>query len=147
MKDNDFTNESESSAAHQSRDSKSSADAKPIKSKILEKMKKIRDGGDEGGKLAAAIQKAAVRATIHGSGAWEEYMTLIVDGDPALLAKLKPLPDNPKNPQIFRRNLALSYLIGNGNCGATSTGGDPVTTTGLIYGVGDELDKPLPEKS
>ena len=108
-----------------------------IKSKIEDKMARIGKGDAEGKKLADAIQAAAVRATIGGAKSWKEYMSLIVDGDPALLAKLKPLPADPENKKVFKRNLALSYLIGNGNCGATST-------TGLIYGVGDELDKPMP---
>lgn len=142
---NDLSNESQSAIAEEYSESAVSANTVTVKSKILEKMKIIKAGGKKGKKLGDAIQKAAVKATVHGSSAWDEYMHLIVDGDPALLAKLRPLPANPKNPKIFKRNLALSYLIGNGNCGATSTGGDP-ETTGLIYGVGDELDKPLPGK-
>ena len=150
MSKNNLSNETGSSSAaveHKPKDSVAAEAPVTIKSKILEKMKIIKAGGKKGKKLGDDIQKAAVRATMKGSAGWEEYMSLIVDGDPDLLAKLKPLPMDSKNPKAFKRNLALSYLIGNGNCGATSTGGDPPdTTTGLIYGVGDELDNPLPEK-
>ena len=115
-----------------------------VRSKIEDKIMRIGKGDKEGKKLAAAIQAAAVKATIGGAKGWGDYMNLIVDGDPDLLAKLKPLPPNPENKKVFRRNLALSYLVGNGVCGATSTTGFGDGVTGLMFGVGDELDKPIP---
>ena len=56
--------------------------------------------------------------------------------DSGELAKLMVEPSNEDN---FERNLARTYLVGNGNCGAYTTGYI------LIYGVDQALDDFTPE--
>ena len=71
-------------------------------------------------------------ATILGAAAaWEDYMKMFAkDG-----AELNRLQAEPNTDENFEKNLARSYLVGNGNCGAASPGG-----TEYLFGVTDTLD-------
>ena len=72
------------------------------------------------------VRKRAVAATFEGKV--DEYMSIFTtEWDE--LAKLRPETNQNGNPAVFERNTTRSYLIGNGNCGAASTGNS------LLWGV------------
>lgn len=81
--------------------------------------------------IANALQIKAAAAIMGGENQWNDYMKGFAKTSDEM-AKLQPdtddLPNSPKN-------LALAYLVGNGNCGPASPGG-----TQLIFTVGDTLD-------
>ena len=86
-----------------------------------------------GGHSATAmeLQNKAVAAILGGASAWDEYMKMFSKNN-TQLTKLRPEPNTDEN---FERNLARSYLVGNGNCGAASPDG-----TEYLFGVTGTLD-------
>ena len=83
-----------------------------------------------------AIREQSVAAIIRGQGSpeWRTYMERFSQ-KPQELARLLPT-DNTKGEADF--DLARTYLVGNGTCGAGTTGHH------LIEGVDDKLDENLP---
>lgn len=55
--------------------------------------------------------------------------------DETELAKLRPQANASEDNEIAAKNVARAYLVGNGNCGAESPMGMP-----LSFGVEDILD-------
>ncbi len=88
----------------------------------------------ENAELADELQKKAVLAIKGGEGSlpWREYMEMFAENDEQL-ARLLPTDDTKDN---FEMDLARTYLIGNGPCGA-------ITITRLLFGVEDTLDEGL----
>lgn len=81
--------------------------------------------------MANELQVKAVATILGDAAAWENYMKMFAK-DSAELSRLQAEPNTDEN---FEKNLARSYLIGNGNCGAASPGG-----TEYLFGVTDTLD-------
>jgi hypothetical protein len=81
--------------------------------------------------LANELQEKAVATILGGAAAWENYMNAFAK-DEKELGRLRAEPNTDEN---FERNLARSYLVGNGNCGAASPDG-----TEYLFGVTDTLD-------
>ena len=86
-------------------------------------------GGDS--PLANELQLKAVATILGGASAWENYMKKFAKNS----AELDRLRAEPNTDEFFERNLARSYLVGNGNCGAASPDG-----TEYLFGVTDTLD-------
>lgn len=88
----------------------------------------------ENAELGDELQKKAILAIKGGEGSppWKEYMQMFAENDEQL-ARLMPT-DNTKDD--FEMDLARTYLIGNGPCGA-------LTVTRLLFGVEDTLDEGL----
>lgn len=103
-----------------------------IKNNIEDVMKEINDGNTG---LAISIQAKAVEAIKAGEGSneWIEYMKLF-SKDADQLARLEPT-DNTKDD--FDMDVARTYLVGNGMCGAATTGSN------LNFGIGEKLDEGL----
>jgi hypothetical protein len=82
------------------------------------------------------LREKAVAAIFEGanSAEWNNYMQLFAKTDDEL-AKLMPEPNPNSDQEISDRNLARAYLVGNGNCGAESPSGAP-----LSFGIGTTLD-------
>ena len=93
-------------------------------------MSQIRGGDTD---LAEEIQQAAVTAIKAGEGSpeWETYMRRFAQ-TPEELARLLSTDDTADQ---FHMDLARTTLVGNGTCGATTTGFQ------LLDGVGDTLDQ------
>lgn len=93
-------------------------------------MATIRAGDTE---LADMIQKKAVLAIKAGEGsdAWNDYMSSFAQ-TPEELARLLP---TDSTSGLFDMDVARTALVGNGTCGATTTGFH------LLDGVGDTLDE------
>lgn len=102
-----------------------------IRKNIEDVMKAINSdpkvGVDVQAKAVAAIQAGAETSE------WEAYMQMFAK-DPAQLARLLPTDDTAGVPEM---DLARANLVGNGTCGAETTGFH------LIDGVGDTLDEEL----
>lgn len=81
--------------------------------------------------MANDLQKKAVATILGGASAWENYMKTFAKTS----AELNRLRAEPNTDEFFERNLARSYLVGNGNCGAASPDG-----TEYLFGVTDTLD-------
>ncbi len=105
-----------------------------IRTNIEEVMKRIREGDKA---LGESVRKQAVDAIKGGEDTpeWKEYMSLFAR-DEIQLARLMPT-DETKN--VYEMDVARTYLVGNGTCGAETTGFH------LIQGVEDKLDENLPE--
>lgn len=90
-------------------------------------------GGDN--KLGEELQAKSVAAIKGGEGsaAWKSYMEQFAQS-PEQLARLTPTDDTVNDAEM---DVARTYLIGNGTCGAETTG------TTLLQGVGDRLDHTL----
>jgi hypothetical protein len=86
----------------------------------------------ETGKIVRQKAVAAIKSG-EGSPAWEEYMKMFA-ADERELARLLPA-DATKD--VFDMDVARTYLVGNGTCGAETTGFH------LIEGVDDKLDQGL----
>lgn len=104
-----------------------------FREKVNQKVEQIRKELAEppGGSSTTAdeVQRRAVAATLDGD--WESYMRFFTD-DPNELAKLKPEKNPNQDEEVFQRNLSRSYFIGNGNCGAASTGNDLLFEVNLV---------------
>ncbi len=103
-----------------------------IRSNIVAVMEEIQNGNNT---LGNSVQAKAVNAIKAGEGspAWEEYMKMFSQS-PEQLARLLPTDDTQG---VFEMDLARTYLVGNGPCGAITTG------LHLLDGVGDTLDQNL----
>jgi hypothetical protein len=103
-----------------------------IRTNIEAVMEQIRNGDTS---LGDTIREKAVHAIMGGEGSseWEEYMQMF-SKSPEQLARLLPTDDTDG---AFEMDLARTYLVGNGPCGAITTG------LHLIDGVGDTLDEGL----
>ncbi len=103
-----------------------------IKSNIEAVMEQIRNGDNA---LAEDVQAKAVSAIKKGEASpeWEAYMSLFSQS-PTELARLMPTDSTLGN---FEMDVARTYLVGNGTCGADTTGFH------LIQGVEDKLDEGL----
>lgn len=86
-------------------------------------------GGDS--PLANELQEKAVATILGGASAWDNYMKKFAK-DTDEMNRLRAEPNTDEN---FEKNLARSYLVGNGNCGAASPDG-----TEYLFGVTDTLD-------
>jgi hypothetical protein len=82
------------------------------------------------------VREKAVAAIFEGANSkeWKNYMQLFAKTNDEL-AKLMPEPNPNSDREITGRNLARAYLVGNGNCGAESPSGTP-----LSFGIGTTLD-------
>ena len=100
----------------------------------IEKVMAEIEGGNTS--LGDTVRQEAVNAIKSGEGsaAWETYMSRFSQS-PSQLARLLPT-DDTKN--VYEMDLARTYLVGNGTCGAETTGYH------LNYGIGDTLDENLP---
>ncbi len=105
-----------------------------IRTNIEEVMTRIRKGDEA---LGETLRKKSVEAIKSGEGSreWEEYMSLFAQDDKQL-ARLMPM-DETKD--VYEMDVARTYLVGNGTCGAATTGFH------LIQGVDDKLDENLAE--
>jgi len=101
-----------------------------IKGNIEEVMKEI--SGENGQAVGDEVRMQSVAAIKAGSGSpeWEKYMSRFAK-DEAQLARLLPTDDTVGN---YEMDVARVYLLGNGTCGADTTGFH------LLDGVGDKLD-------
>lgn len=106
-----------------------------IRANIESIMQRVRE--EEDGTLATEIQTRAVRGIIGGEGSddWRDYMNLFAE-TPGQLARLLPTDETAGNEEM---DLARTYLLGNGTCGAETTGFQ------LIFGIDDKLDEGLDE--
>jgi hypothetical protein len=86
----------------------------------------------ETGKLVRRKAVAAIKSG-EGTPAWEEYMKMFAEDD-CELARLLP---SDATKDVFEMDVARTYLVGNGTCGAETTGFH------LIEGVEDTLDEGL----
>ena len=79
------------------------------------------------------LRKKSVNAIKAGQGspAWREYMEMFAEND-RQLARLLPTDETE---DVFKMDVARAYLVGNGTCGAETTGFH------LIQGVDDTLDE------
>ena len=102
-----------------------------IRTNIEQVMNLIQTGDDKLGQEIRAKAVAAIKGG-DGSAAWETYMS-VFSQSPAQLARLLPT-DSTLND--FNFDVARTYLVGNGTCGAE-------TTEFLIEGVDDKLDEGL----
>jgi len=102
-----------------------------IRSNIEDMMKKVQDDASVG----VDLQAKAVDAIKSGQGSteWEAYMSMFSTSEKEL-ARL--LPDD-ETAGVFRMDVARTCLIGNGTCGAETTGSN------LLDGVNDTLDENL----
>jgi hypothetical protein len=102
-----------------------------IRSNIEEMMGKVKDDSSVG----VELQAKAVDAIKSGQGSadWEVYMSLFAT-TPQQLSRL--LPDD-ETEGVFRMDVARACLVGNGTCGAETTGSN------LLDGVNDILDEDL----
>lgn len=107
-----------------------------IRTNIEEVMKRIREGDKT---LGESVRKQAVDAIKSGEATpeWKQYMSLFAR-DEVELARLMPT-DDTKN--VYEMDVARTYLVGNGTCGAETTGFH------LIQGVEDKLDENLPKEN
>ena len=103
-----------------------------IRSNIEAIMEQIKGGDTD---LATQIQRESVAAIKNGQGSpeWETYMSRFAQ-TPDEFARLVP---NDNTIDMEDMDLARATLVGNGNCGATSTGFH------LLDGVDDKLDENL----
>lgn len=104
-----------------------------IRSNIEAVMADLRDGSSA--QLGETIRAEAVQAIKSGEGsqAWETYMSRFSQSAEQL-ARLLPTDDTLND---FNMDVARTYLVGNGTCGAETTGFH------LIEGVDDKLDENL----
>ena len=104
-----------------------------IRSNIEDIMQQIENGDTA---LGNEIQAKSLAAIAAGSGTqqWQTYMAKF-STSPAELARLLPIDGSAADDDM---NRARTYLVGNGPCGAASTG------VRLIEGVWDILDQPFP---
>jgi hypothetical protein len=102
-----------------------------IQSNVEGMMKKIRDDSGVGDEVQAKAVDAIKSG--QGSSAWETYMTMFAT-DKKQLARLLPTDDTDG---VFRMDVARTCLVGNGTCGAETTGSE------LLNGVKDILDEDL----
>ena len=109
-----------------------------IKANIEGMMQRVRENGD-GKAIGISIQKRAVQAIKGGEGSdeWRNYMELFAE-TPAQLARLLPTDDTLGNEEM---DIARTYLLGNGTCGAETTGFQ------LIFGVDERLDRDLVDEA
>ena len=103
-----------------------------IRSNIEAIMAQISGGDSQLGMEIQAKSVAAIKGG-EGSAAWDTYMALFAQ-DSTQLARLTPSDDTLNDPDM---DIARTYLIGNGTCGAETTGST------LLQGIGDSLDKTL----
>ncbi|MGH9948512.1 MAG: hypothetical protein ACRD6X_15145 [Pyrinomonadaceae bacterium] len=103
-----------------------------IRTNIEEIMNLIQTGNEQLGQEIRSKAVAAIKGG-EGSPAWETYMS-VFSQSPTQLARLLPT-DGTQNDFDF--DLARTYLVGNGTCGAETT------EFHLIEGVDDELDEGL----
>ncbi|MDQ3749891.1 MAG: hypothetical protein M3367_12915 [Acidobacteriota bacterium] len=104
-----------------------------IRSNIEKIIKQVQDAtpdtaqGDE-------IRRKAVDAIMKGEGSkeWRSYMEMFAENEEQL-ARLIPTDDTKG---VYEMDVARTYLLGNGPCGAQ-------TVDRLIYGVDDKLDEGL----
>lgn len=103
-----------------------------IRSNIEAIMTQIAEGDTE---LGDEIQQQAVAAIIAGQGSqeWEDFMTRFSQNS----TELDRLLANDNTQNQFDMNLARATLVGNGTCGATTTGFH------MLEGIGDTLDENL----
>lgn len=103
-----------------------------IRSNIESVMQQIRDGDQD---LGLTVRRKAVNAIKAGEGSpeWIEYMEQF-SRSAEQLSRLTPT-DSTRN--VFDMDVARTYLVGNGTCGAETTGFH------LIEGVDDKLDEGL----
>lgn len=80
------------------------------------------------------IRRKAVEAIMKGEGSkeWRAYMEMFTENEEQL-ARLLPTDDTKG---VYEMDVARTYLLGNGPCGAQ-------TVDRLIYGVDDRLDEGL----
>ncbi len=90
-----------------------------------------RSGSGGNSPMANDLQKKAVATIMGGAAAWDNYMKSFAKNS-IEMNRLRAEPDTDEN---FEKNLARSYLVGNGNCGAASPDG-----TEYLFGVTDTLD-------
>ncbi len=104
-----------------------------IRTNIESIMKEIKNGNAT---LGQEVRERAIAGMIGGQGsaAWETYMGMFSQS-PAELARLLPTDSTLSDPGFDE---ARTYLLGNGTCGADTTGGR------LIEGVWDKLDETHP---
>ncbi len=90
-------------------------------------------GGDT--ELGAAVRQKAVAAITAGAGSpeWNEYMEQF-GSTPEEIARLTPTDETEGDPDM---DAARATLVGNGTCGAATTGFH------LIEGIDDTLDEGL----
>jgi hypothetical protein len=102
-----------------------------IRSNIEEMMEKVKDDASVG----VDLQAKAVDAIKSGQGSaeWHAYMTLFAKGGNELS---RLLPDD-ETEGVFRMDVARTCLVGNGTCGAETTGSN------LLDGIDDILDENL----
>lgn len=81
------------------------------------------------------LQAKAVEAIKSGEGssAWKDYMELFATDD----RELKRLLPDDETKGVFKMDVARTYLVGNGVCGAETTGFH------LLDGIDDTLDENL----
>lgn len=105
-----------------------------IRSNIKAVMLAIQNGDTA---LGVSIRAKAVGAIKAGEGTpeWIEYMEQFSQ-NAEQLARLTPTDDTQ---DVFDMDVARTYLVGNGTCGAETTGFH------LIVGVEDKLDEGLGE--
>lgn len=104
-----------------------------IRSNIEDVMRQIENGDVT---LGNTVRQRSIAAIMAGDGTpeWETYMSMF-STTPAELARLLPTDTTAGDPSMDQ---ARTYLVGNGTCGAETTGGR------LIEGVWDILDEDLP---
>ncbi|MFN0277220.1 MAG: hypothetical protein ACKVRN_01320 [Pyrinomonadaceae bacterium] len=102
-----------------------------IRSNIEDMMQKIRDDASVG----VDVQAKAVDAIKSGQGSpeWATYMNMFSTSEKEL-GRL--LPDD-ETEGVFRMDVARTCLVGNGMCGAETTGSE------LLDGIDDILDENL----
>ena len=104
-----------------------------IRTNIEGVMEDIENGNTALGDEVRAKSIAAILAGT-GTSEWSDYMGLF-STSPTELARLLPT-DGTDTEEDMRQ--ARTYLVGNGTCGADTTG------TRLIEGVWDILDQEIP---
>ena len=98
-------------------------------------MEQIENGNTGLGDQVRARSLAAITAGA-GTDEWRQYMEMFSNPtNPDELARLLPTDGSDIDPAM---NQARTYLVGNGTCGADTTGHR------LIEGVWDTLDGDLP---
>ncbi len=103
-----------------------------IRSNIEEVMERIRGGDEVFGEDVRRLAVSAIKSG-EGSTSWAEYMSMF-SKTPAQLARLIPT-DVTKD--VYEKDVARTYLVGNGTCGVDTT------KYHLIEGVDDKLDEGL----
>ena len=108
-----------------------------IRNNIEAVMEQIRNGNETVGQGVREKAVAAIKGG-QGSEGWTAYMEQFSQS-PEQFARLAP--DQSVADEF---DVARTYLVGNGTCGAETTGGGETGTgTGLIFGVWDKLDEGL----